>query len=230
VQAGEALGFAGLLGSGRSELARLLFGADRPDRGRVEAGGSILRRGSVPDAVMHGLGFTPEDRKAQGLILELSVAENIMLALQAQRGSLHPIRRAERARLTSYYIKALGIKTPSAQTPVGSLSGGNQQKVLLARWLAAQPKVLILDEPARGIDVGARAEIESLIRDLKAQGLAVVLVSAELDELARMCDRVLVLRDRRGAGELIGPDVNEAAMLRMIAQPSSGEPAAEAGA
>jgi simple sugar transport system ATP-binding protein len=218
VRAGEALGLAGLLGSGRSELARLLFGADRPDQGRVSVGGAALRLGSVRDAVRKGVGFTPEDRKAQGLVLELSVEENIVLAIQARRGGLRPIARAERARLAAHYIQALKIKTPSAGTPVSSLSGGNQQKVLLARWLAIQPKVLILDEPARGIDIGARAEIESLIRDLKVQGLAVVLISSEFDELVRVCERVLVLRDRGVVGELAGNGVTEGAMLAMMAR------------
>jgi galactofuranose transport system ATP-binding protein len=230
VRAGEALGLAGLLGSGRSELARLLFGADRADSGEVRAAGERVRAGSVPDAVRHHLAFTPEDRKAQGLVLELSVAQNIMLALQARRGALRPVPRAERSRLVDHYIRSLNIRTPSPDTPVASLSGGNQQKVLLARWLAVQPKVLILDEPARGIDVGARAEIESLIADLKAHGLAVVLISSELDELARLCDRALVLRDRAVVGELSGDDVNEGAMLRLIAQPAPGASEGSAGA
>ncbi len=223
VRAGEALGLAGLLGSGRSELARLLFGADRPDQGRVSVGGAKLRPGSVRDAVKTGVGFTPEDRKAQGLVLELSVEENIVLALQARRGGLRPIAKAERARLAAHYIKALKIKTPNADTPVSSLSGGNQQKVLLARWLATQPKVLILDEPARGIDIGARAEIESLIRDLKAQGVAVVLISSEFDELVRVCERVLVLRDREVVGELAGAEVTEGAMLALMARGGASE-------
>jgi simple sugar transport system ATP-binding protein len=221
VRAGEALGLAGLLGSGRTELARLLFGADRPDQGRIHARTSALRTGSVADSVRHHLAFTPEDRKAEGLILELSVTENIILALQARHGPLRPIRRAEQARIAQHYIAALKIRTPDPGTPVANLSGGNQQKVLLARWLATQPKVLILDEPTRGVDVGARAEIESLIRDLKSQGLAVILISSELDELARTCDRVLVLRDRRAAGELAGEEVTESAMLGLIVQPAA---------
>jgi simple sugar transport system ATP-binding protein len=217
VRAGEALGLAGLLGSGRTELARILFGADRPDAGEVRIDDKALRPGSIPDAIRHALAFTPEDRKAQGLFLDLSVADNIALALQARRGSLRPIPRSERSRLVDHYIKSLNIRTPAPHTPVKNLSGGNQQKVLLARWLATQPKVLILDEPARGIDVGARAEIESLIAELKAQGLAVILISAELDELARTCDRVMVLRDRAPVGELAGDEVTESAMLSMIA-------------
>jgi simple sugar transport system ATP-binding protein len=177
----------------------------------------------VRDAVRKGVGFTPEDRKAQGLVLELSVAENIVLALQARRGGLRPLTKAERARLAAYYIKALMIKTPGADTPVSSLSGGNQQKVLLARWLATQPKVLILDEPARGIDIGARAEIESLISDLKTQGVAVVLISSEFDELVRVCERAFVLRDREVVGELAGAEVTEGAMLAMMARGGASE-------
>jgi simple sugar transport system ATP-binding protein len=213
---GEALGFAGLLGSGRTELARLVFGADHPDAGRVECAGVRVHSGSVRDAVAHGLAFTPEDRKAQGLIAHLSVRENIVLALQARHG-VRRISPAEQARLADHYIRALNIRTPGPDTPVRLLSGGNQQKVLLARWLATSPKVLILDEPTRGIDVGARAEIESLIDGLRRQGLAVILISSELDEIVRMCGRVLVLRDRRPAGEVVGAEVSEGRILSLIA-------------
>lgn len=221
VRAGESVGLAGLLGSGRTELARLLFGADTPDEGGVRVNGKELVRGSVRDAIRRGVAFTPEDRKAMGLILELSVRENIVLALQARRGSLRPIAPAEQRRLATHYIEALGIKTPGAETPVGSLSGGNQQKVLLARWLATSPAVLILDEPTRGIDVGARAEIEALIESLRGQGLAIVLISSELDELVRACGRVVVLRDRRVVTELEGDLVNESTILSIIAAPAS---------
>lgn len=217
VCAGAALGLGGLLGSGRSELARLLFGADAPTSGEVRVEGTVIRGGSVRDAIAHGMAFTPEDRKAQGLVLDLSLRENIILALQARRGPLNPLRRAEQQRLADRYIRALAIKTPGPETPVRNLSGGNQQKVLLARWLATNPKILILDEPTRGIDVGARAEIEALIALQRAAGVAVVLISSELDELVRNCDRVLVLRDRRPIGELEGPQVNEATILSLIA-------------
>jgi len=217
VLAGESLGLAGLLGSGRTELARLIFGADKPDSGEVRAGPTRLRPGSIRDSIARGIAFTPEDRKTQGLILELTVRENIILALQARRGSLRPIPRAEQLRLAAHYIRALNIRTPGPETPVSSLSGGNQQKVLLARWLALQPRVLILDEPTRGVDIGARAEIESLIASLREQGLAIILISSELDEVVRMCDRVMVLRDRACIGELSGDDVNERAILKTIA-------------
>ncbi len=221
VRAGESVGLAGLLGSGRTELARVMFGADAADEGVVQAGGVELRRGSIQDAIGHGVAFTPEDRKALGLILELSVRENIIVALQARRGPLRPIGMAEQQRLSTHYIKVLGVRTPSEETPVGRLSGGNQQKVLLARWLATSPKVLILDEPTRGIDVGTRAEIEVLIESLRAQGLAIIIISSELEELVRMCDRVVVLRDRRVVAELGGDDVNESTILEIIAAPAS---------
>ncbi|MBL8762865.1 MAG: sugar ABC transporter ATP-binding protein [Phycisphaerae bacterium] len=214
---GESLGIAGLLGSGRSELVRLLFGADRPDTGRVFTHGRPVAPGSVPAAIEAGMAMTPEDRRAQGLMLDLSVRDNILLALHARRGLTRPLRPRERDRLVRHYIDSLRIRTPDAETPVGSLSGGNQQKVLLARWLALQPTVLILDEPTRGIDVGARAEIESLIASLRDRGLAVVLVSSELDEIARLCTRALVLRDRARVGECTGTACTESALLAMIA-------------
>ena len=217
VHRGEAVGFAGLRGSGRTELARLIVGADRADLGEVRVADQLLIRGSIRSAIAAGLGFTPEDRQTQGLILDLSVEENIVLALQARRGSLRPIARDERRRLTGHYITTLAIRTPDSTTPVGHLSGGNQQKVLLARWLAIQPRVLIFDEPTRGIDVGARAEIEGLITSLKRQGLGVVVISEELDEVVRLADRVMVLRDRRVVGELVGAEVSESAILSLVA-------------
>jgi galactofuranose transport system ATP-binding protein len=225
---GESLGLAGLLGSGRTELARLLFGADRPEGGTVSVESRRLRPGSVPDAIGAGVAFTPEDRKADGLILDLCVRENIILALQARRGPLRPIPRAEQERLCAHYMRALGIRAPGIQTPVRQLSGGNQQKVLLARWLAMRPRILILDEPTRGIDVGARAEIEAIIAGLRSSGVGVLLISSELDELVRLCGRILVLRDRHAAGELHGPHISEDRILQLIAgaEPSStAEPA-----
>lgn len=214
---GRALGLAGLLGAGRTELARLIFGATRPDGGEIRVDGRSIRRGSIRAAIRAGIGFTPEDRKAAGLVLDLSVRENIVLALQARRGTLRPLGRTEQDRLTNHYISALRIRTPTGETPVGSLSGGNQQKVLLARWLALQPRVLILDEPTRGIDVGARAEIEALIAGLRRDGIAIVLVSSELDEIVRVCTDVLVLRDRRPVGRLADVQVSESAILATLA-------------
>ena len=217
VTAGESVGLAGLRGAGRTELARLLFGADHADQGAVTVGGTPIVRGSVRASIAAGLALSPEDRQTQGLVLDLSVEENIVLAFQARLGALHPVRRAEQQRLALHYVEALGIRTPGADVPVRQLSGGNQQKVLLARWLALQPQVLILDQPTRGIDVGSRGEIEQLIATLTGQGLCVILISDELDELVRLADRVLVLRDRAVIGELTGDHVSEPAILAMIA-------------
>jgi monosaccharide-transporting ATPase len=217
MRCGDALGLAGLLGSGRSELVRLVFGADAADAGRVRVDGVVVPPGSVRAAIAAGLALCPEDRKHDGLVLESSVLENIVLALQARRGALRPIPRATQAQLAAHWIERLRIKTPSHDTPVGRLSGGNQQKVLLARWLALAPKVLLLDEPTRGIDVGAKAEILQLVTDLRREGLAVVFVSAEIDEVVRVCDRVLVLRDHAVVTQLDGAAVTEPAILAHIA-------------
>jgi len=216
VAAGEAVGLAGLLGSGRSELARLIFGADRPDSGAVRIVDRALKPGSVRGAIAAGMGFTPEDRR-DGLAMDLSVRENIVLALQARQGVWRSLSRRKQQQIAERLIRALNIRTPDVHAPVRNLSGGNQQKVLLARWLAMDSRVLVLDEPARSVDVGARAEIEALIDSLRRDGVAIVLISAELDEMTRMCDRVLVLRDRAPVGMLEGDAVSESAILRMIA-------------
>jgi simple sugar transport system ATP-binding protein len=226
VQAGEALGLAGLRGSGRTELARLLFGADTADSGSAVVAGTRLARGALRQAIALGVALAPEDRQAQGLVLDLSVVENIVLALQARRGALRVVGGAERRRLAQHYITALGIRTPSPDVPVRQLSGGNQQKVLLARWLAIDPTVLIVDQPTRGMDVGARAEIEALLLRLVRGGVALIVASDELDELVRLADRVLVLRDRHVVGELTGAAVTARAILARIAAPHAG--AAEA--
>ena len=213
VARGEALGFAGLLGSGRSELARLVFGAIHPDHGRISMQGRAID-GGVRASIAAGMAFTPDDRR-EALALDLSVRENIILAMQASRGALRSLPRSKQREIANHYIRSLNIRTSDAESPVRTLSGGNQQKVVLARWLAMQPRVLILDEPARGVDIGARAEIESLIASLRRDGVAIVLISSEVDELARVCDRVLVLRDRAPAGMV--EDVSETAILARIA-------------
>lgn len=217
VRAGEVLGFAGLLGSGRTEAARLIFGAERPDGGSVSVGGRRVRAGSVRAAVAAGIGLCPEDRKAEGIVPEMSVRENIALVAQRRAGRLGFVSRRAQQKLAEEFIRRLGIRTPDADRPVRQLSGGNQQKVILARWLAMRPRVLILDEPTRGVDVGARGEIERLVSGLARGGMAVVFVSAELDEVARRSDRVLVLRDRRVVGEVAGDRVGEAALMEAIA-------------
>ncbi|MBI5864625.1 MAG: sugar ABC transporter ATP-binding protein [Planctomycetes bacterium] len=217
VGAREVVGLAGLLGSGRTEVARLLFGIDRATRGSVEIDGHPARIRSPRDAVRQGLAFTPENRKAEGVIPNLSVRENIILALQARQGALRRISHARQTQIADRFIAVLRIRTPSPATPVGRLSGGNQQKVLLARWLATDPKLLILDEPTRGIDIGARAEIERLIDELRGEGRGILLISSELEELVRACSRLVVLRDRRKVAELAGADVTEHAVMEAIA-------------
>src|SRR5208283_2580025 len=163
------------------------------------------------------IGFCPEDRKAEGIIPELTVRENIVLALQAKRGWLRRLPHDEQERVAQEMIETLGIATPDADKPVGQLSGGNQQKVILARWLASKSRILILDEPTRGIDVGAHAEIIALIRRLCAEGLALLVASSELDEIVAVSDRIAVLRDRRKVGELEGKDINRQTIIDTIA-------------
>ncbi|MCP9949722.1 ATP-binding cassette domain-containing protein [Actinomadura madurae] len=196
------VGFAGLLGSGRSELARLIFGADHADSGRVRAGDTPVTIRTPRAAIERGIAFCPEDRKGDGLIMDLTVEENIILALQAARGWLRPLGQRKREELVEQYIKALRIHPPNPDVPVKNLSGGNQQKVLLARWLITQPKLLILDEPTRGIDIGAKTEIQKLVVSLAGDGMGVVFISTELEEVLRISHKIEVLRDRALVAEL----------------------------
>jgi ribose transport system ATP-binding protein len=204
---GEVLGLGGLVGAGRTELARLLFGVDRPQAGSMTLEGTPYAPRSPADAVKSGVGFVPEERRVEGLILSKSLAFNVGLA-NLQSIVFHRafpfISGGRRKALAERAIRSLAIKTPSAETAVGRLSGGNQQKVVIARWLATKPKVLILDEPTRGVDVGARAEIHRLIRNLAADGMAVLVISSEPEELPDMCDRVLVMAEGAIVGELAG--------------------------
>jgi simple sugar transport system ATP-binding protein len=216
---GEVVGLAGLLGSGRTETARLLFGIDRRDSGQVTVNGRPADLRSPREAIRLGMAFCSENRKTEGIIPNLSVRENLILAMQASRGALRLLARAEQIRLADHYIRALNIKTPSPETPIGNLSGGNQQKVLLARWLAMQPRLIILDEPTRGIDIGARAEIEKLVTSLSEKGMSVLFISSELEEIVRLSQRVLVLRDRRKVGELTG-GFDEHQIMAQMAQPA----------
>jgi monosaccharide-transporting ATPase len=204
VREGEVLGLGGLLGSGRTEFARLLFGLDRADTGEVRIAGELVDLHDPADAIAQGLALCPEERKTEGIVADLSVRENIVLALQARRGWWQVIPASQQQALADKYIALLGIKVGNSATPVGALSGGNQQKVVLARWLATTPRLLILDEPTRGIDIAARQEITQEILKLAGQGMAVLFISAELEELTRLSDRIVVLRDRRKAGELPG--------------------------
>ncbi len=218
IAAGEVVGLAGLLGSGRSETAKMLFGVHSADSGAVCIDGKSTSIRSPRQAVQLGLAFCSEDRKSEGIIPHLSVRENMILAMQASRGPLRLLSRKEQETIAANYIRALNIKTASAETPIMNLSGGNQQKVLLARWLAMQPKLIILDEPTRGIDVGAKAEIEKLVHSLRGQGMAVLFISSDIEEVVRTCQRVAVLRDRHKLGELSGKDVQANRIMNVIAQ------------
>jgi simple sugar transport system ATP-binding protein len=204
VRAGEVLGLGGLLGSGRTELARLLVGLDRAERGELRVRGKGERFRHPGDAVACGLALCPEERKTEGIVAELSVRENIVLALQARMGWRRFLSRARQDELATRLVEVLGIKTADIETPVGALSGGNQQKVVLARWLATEPTLLILDEPTRGIDIAAKQDIMGEVVRLARRGMAVLFISAEIDELTRLCDRIAVMRERRKAGELPG--------------------------
>lgn len=217
VQPGKILGLAGLLGSGRTETARLLFGADKADAGAVRIDGKTVKLSSPRDAVKHGMAYCPEDRKKEGIVADLSIRENIVLALQAQLGWWRMISRARQRELANQYIAQLGIKARDAEQPIGLLSGGNQQKVLLARWLATEPRLLILDEPTRGIDVAAKFEIMDRVRALCAKGLGILFISSEISEVVRVSDRIAVLRDRRKVAELAGASRSEHEVYNLIA-------------
>ena len=218
---GEVVGLAGLLGSGRTETARLVFGVERADTGQVKVEGASARLQSPRDAVQHGFGYCPEERKTEGIVAELTVRENIVLALQAKRGLLRPLSRSEQDEIAMRFIKLLDIRPPEPERPIGLLSGGNQQKALLARWLATEPRLLVLDEPTRGIDVGAHAEIIRLIRELCDKGLALLVISSELDEIVTYSDRVIVLRDRAHVDEMRGDAIDVSRILSAIAADGS---------
>ncbi|MYM39340.1 sugar ABC transporter ATP-binding protein [Duganella qianjiadongensis] len=221
VRKGELLGLAGLLGSGRTELARLLFGADRADSGKVAIHGQQRQFASPRDAIAAGIGYCSEDRKHEGAVLDLSVRENMMLALQARMGILRAIPLKRQQQLAQHYVQALGIKTASIETPIAALSGGNQQKVLLARWLVTEPEMLILDEPTRGIDVRAKQEIMDYVANLCRKGMSILFISSELAEVLRVSDRIVVMRDRKTAGEYARDELDESSVLQVIAAGAS---------
>ena len=215
VRAGEVVGLGGLVGAGRSELAHALVGDVPLTGGTVEVDGRVLQLRGPGDALRAGIGLAPEERKAQALLLRRSVRDNISLAVLGRLSRLHVVRRREERDIARTYVEELSIRTPSVEQEVGNLSGGNQQKVVLARWLARRPKVLILDEPTRGVDVGAKAEIYSIISALAADGMAVLVISSELPELLGLADRVVVMRDGRIAGELARADATEERVLTL---------------
>lgn len=214
---GEVNGFTGLLGSGRSESVRAIFAADKITGGTIRVNGKYVKIKKPKDAMKHGVGYLPEDRKMDGIVADLSVRENIILALQVMKGFFKPFSKAEAEAFADKYIKLLGIKTPSADTPIKSLSGGNQQKVILARWLLTNPEYLILDEPTRGIDVGTKVEIQKLVLKLAEEGVSVTFISSEIEEMLRTCSRLIVMRDRNIVGELEGEDMTQAKIMQVIA-------------
>ncbi|WP_244930974.1 sugar ABC transporter ATP-binding protein [Nocardioides sp. W7] len=225
---GEVVGIAGLLGSGRTELARLLYGADTVDTGELRFKSERRRLRSPRHAIDRKIAFSSEDRKAEGVVGDLTVADNMLLALQASRGWLRPIPQATRTRIVEQYVEALDIRPADPTALMRNLSGGNQQKVLLARWLITEPEVLILDEPTRGIDIGAKAQIQAKVAELAAAGLSVVFISAELEEVLRLSDRLVVMRDRRKIAERPNHDVSVSDVLEIIAGETREEEAPRA--
>lgn len=217
INKGEVIGLTGLLGSGRSELVRAIYGADKADSGKLKVNGKEVKINSPLDAMKLGMAYLPEDRKAEGIIADLSVRENIIIALQAKRGMFHPLSRKEMEEAADKYIDMLQIKTASRETPIKSLSGGNQQKVILGRWLLTNPEYLILDEPTRGIDIGTKTEIQKIVLDLADEGMAVTFISSEVEEMLRTCSRMAVLRDGEKVGELEESELSQSSIMKAIA-------------
>ena len=217
IKKGEGNRFTGLLGSGRSESVRAIFGADHVLKGSVKVEGKTVKIHKPLDAMKAGIAYLPEDRKIDGIVGDLSVRENIILAAQVLKGFFHPFSKAQANKFADEYIKLLEIKTASADTPIKSLSGGNQQKCILARWLLTHPKYLILDEPTRGIDIGTKIEIQKLVLKLASEGMSVTFISSETDEMLRTCSRLIVMRDRRVVGELSGQELTQTKVMETIA-------------
>jgi simple sugar transport system ATP-binding protein len=216
LHAGEVVGLAGLLGSGRTEMAQLLFGIDRPDTGTITMDGKAVANYSPLGSIGRGVGLCPEDRKDAGIVPELTVRENIVLAMQASLGWIKRLSSQEQYAIADRYVELLNISTPSADQPVKNLSGGNQQKVILARWLATNPRLLILDEPTRGIDVGTKAEIQKLVLSLAEEGKSCMFISSELEEVLRTSHRIVVMRDQAKVSEFTG-EVGEGRIMQAIA-------------
>ena len=217
IHKGEVNGFTGLLGSGRSECVRAIYGADKTTGGELKMNGKKVKITKPLDAMKHGISYLPEDRKRDGIVGDLSVRENIILSLQVMKGFFKPIPRAQAEAFADEYIKLLDIKTASTDTPIGSLSGGNQQKVILARQLLSNPVYLILDEPTRGIDVGTKVDIQKLVLKLASEGKSVTFISSETDEMLRTCSRLIVMRDRKVVGELSGEELTQSKIMTTIA-------------
>ena len=220
---GEVLGLSGLLGSGRSETARLIFGVDQVEKGQLKMKGKKAALKTPLDAIREGVAFCPENRKTEGIIGDLSIRDNIILALQAKKGMFAAITRQEAERIADEYIEKLEIKTPSRDQLIKNLSGGNQQKVILARWLATDPDLLMLDEPTRGIDSGTQAEIQQIVVDLARTGRSVLFMSSEIDEMLRCCKRMVVLRNLKKVTELKGQEISEGEIMRYIAGGEANE-------
>jgi ABC-type sugar transport system ATPase subunit len=217
IRAGEIVGMAGLVGSGRSEVAQAVFGLDSRARGEIEVEGQRLKGGSAGEAMKNGIGLVPEDRKRQGLVLSMSCRRNFSLVILDRLRRWGLLNHRQEAREADILFARLRVKTPSLETPVASLSGGNQQKVVMAKWLARQLKVLIVDEPTRGVDVGAKAALHELIDELAKQGLAVLLISSELPEVLGLSTRILVLREGRITGEVSRAEANQELLMRLMA-------------
>ncbi|MDF2942191.1 MAG: putative transporter ATP-binding protein [Herbinix sp.] len=217
IRYGEVLGLSGLLGSGRSEIVRLIFGIDKIEKGNLSMKGKRVKLKNPLEAIRKGIAFCPENRKTEGIVGELSVRENIILALQAKRGMFQTISRQEAQKIADDYIHKLEIKTPSPDQLVKNLSGGNQQKVILARWLVTNPQLLMLDEPTRGIDIGTKAEIQKIVINLAKQGMAVIFISSEIDEMLRCCGRIAILREHKKITELKGSNISEDTIMHYIA-------------
>ena len=222
IHKGEVVGLPGLLGSGRSELARAIYGADKAQTGTLKVDGKDAKVNQPIDAMNMGMGLLPDDRKAEGIIADLSVRENIILAMQAKRGMFKQLSRAKQEEIADKYIDLLQIKTATRETPIRQLSGGNQQKAILARWLATDPDFLILDEPTRGIDVGTKTEIQKLIIQLAGEGKSIMFISSEIKEMLRTCNRLAVLRDGAKVGELDG-ELTQERVMAAIAGGASNE-------
>jgi monosaccharide-transporting ATPase len=214
---GEVLGLAGLLGSGRTEMARLIFGIDGANQGEIRVRGKKTNIKAPRSAMLIGMGFCSEDRKNEGIFAELTVRENIILALQGRKGTFRYIPKKKQLEIADELIRSLAIKTPSANAEAGQLSGGNKQKLMLARWLATNPVILILDEPTRGIDVGAKLEIMELLLSLSRQGMGVIFISSEFEEVVRCSTRIAVLKDKAKVAELAGEQMSESGIMQTIA-------------